>query len=325
MALLKIRGHGLVLILAILSFFAGMLTSPLLSLTNLLTCPTEPSTENYLHTSSPSSHSHSHSPSSSSSSSLISSLVEKPSESAQDWSMKDLLKFRTVCREGIAADSIKSLVLGKVFDGTSPFLAFPPELAKPYIKDKRIRGWGSTGSVFSRLLQEVKPKTILELGTYLGASAIHMAITSKSMLNHEVLILCVDDFRGWPGFRDKFKFDQINADVQLLYQFMQNVKTMNLTENILPLPFSTTSAMSSLCEWGVSFDLIEVDAAHDFHSAWADINMGFSLLRPGGVMFGHDYFTKLDNRGVGRAVDLFAKLKGLRVEPDGQHWILRGY
>ncbi|KAH7441594.1 hypothetical protein KP509_03G044900 [Ceratopteris richardii] len=200
---------------------------------------------------------------------------------------------------------------------------FPPELAKPYLRQKRIRGWGSTGTVFMRLLEEVRPKIILELGTYLGASALHMANLSKSMFDHDFLILCIDDFRGWPGFRDKFKFHQINGDVQLFYQFMQNVQTMNFTDNILPLPFSTTSAMSALCEWGVYADLIEVDAAHDFHSAWADINLGYSLLKPGGVMFGHDYFTKLDNRGVGRAVDLFAKLKGLRVEPDGQHWILR--
>lgn len=149
-----------------------------------------------------------------------------------------------------------------------------------------------------------------------------MATLSKS-IGLETLILCVDDFRGWPGFRDKFKFQQVHGDVKLLYQFLQNVQTMNLTESILPIPFSTSAAMAALCEWGVYADLIEVDAAHDFHSAWADINTGHAILRPGGVMFGHDYFTKADNRGVGRAVDLFAKVKGLRVEPDGQHWILR--
>ncbi|KAH7446576.1 hypothetical protein KP509_01G062900 [Ceratopteris richardii] len=244
-------------------------------------------------------------------------------ERVTDWSSTDLAIFRTKCGTPVPSEDVKTLVMTKIFDGSSPFLGFPPELAKPYLHEKRIRGWGSTGTVFKRLLEEVKPQIILELGTYLGASAIHMATLAKSMFDHQILILCVDDFRGWPGFRDKFKFHQINGNVQLLYQFMQNVQTMNFTDHILPLPFSTTSAMSALCEWGVYADLIEVDAAHDFHSAWADINLGYSLLRPGGIMFGHDYYTKLDNRGVGRAVDLFAKLKGLRVEPDGQHWILR--
>ncbi|KAI5073998.1 hypothetical protein GOP47_0012011 [Adiantum capillus-veneris] len=295
------RSHGFLLLLAVVFFLSGFLTSPLVS---LLKC-----------------------------SSPVKQLESLPPirihkaasalDPITDWSLTDLVLFRTKCGEPIRQEDAKTLLLNKVFDGISPFVEFPPELAKPYLREKRIRGWGSTGAVFARLVEEVKPKIILELGSYLGASAIHMATLAKSTFDHQVFIICVDDFRGWPGFRDKFKFHQTNGDVQLLYQFMQNVQTMNFTGNILPLPFSTTSAMSALCEWGVYADLIEVDAAHDFHSAWADINLGYSLLKPGGVMFGHDYYTKLDNRGVGRAVDLFARLKGLRVEPDGQHWILR--
>ena len=91
---------------------------------------------------------------------------------------------------------------------------------------------------------------------------------------------------------------------------------------VLPLSFSTASALRALCEWGVYADLIEVDAGHDFHSAWADINLAWAVLRPGGVMFGHDYFTSADDRGVRRAVTLFARVKGLAVWPHGQHWVL---
>lgn len=69
-------------------------------------------------------------------------------------------------------------------------------------------------------------------------------------------------------------------------------------------------------------DLIEVDAGHDFHSAWSDINRAHKLLRPGGVLFGHDYFTSYDNRGVRRAVDLFAKVHGFKVNTDGEHWVI---
>lgn len=90
----------------------------------------------------------------------------------------------------------------------------------------------------------------------------------------------------------------------------------------MPMPFSTGSALAALCEWGVYGDLIEVDAGHDFHSAWADINMAYAVLRPGGVLFGHDYFTAADERGVRRAVNLFARLKGLKVSANGEHWVL---
>ena len=68
--------------------------------------------------------------------------------------------------------------------------------------------------------------------------------------------------------------------------------------------------------------LLIVIYGHDFHSAWADINLAWAVLRPGGVMFGHDYFTSADDRGVRRAVTLFAKVKGLTIRPHGQHWVL---
>lgn len=187
---------------------------------------------------------------------------------------------------------------------------------------KKIKGWGSNGAVFENLVRQVKPRTIIEVGSFLGASATHMAELTRQ-LGLQTQILCVDDFRGWPGFLDRFKdLTMINGDVSLLYQFMQNVVAMNASGSVIPLPFSTGSVLDSLCEWGVYGDLIEVDAGHDFNSAWSDINRAYRILRPGGVLFGHDYFTSADNRGVRRAVNLFAQLNGFKVKVDGQHWIL---
>jgi hypothetical protein len=114
----------------------------------------------------------------------------------------------------------------------------------------------------------------------------------------------------------------LNGDVLLYYQFLQNVVTFNKTGLVLPVPFSSGSALMKLCEWGVWADLVEIDAGHDFLSAWSDINRGFRILRPGGVIFGHDYFTAADNKGVRRAVDLFAKIHGFKVNIDGQHWVI---
>jgi hypothetical protein len=114
----------------------------------------------------------------------------------------------------------------------------------------------------------------------------------------------------------------INGEVLLMSQFMQNLVSKNASESVLPLPFSSVSALVKLCEWGVYGDLIEVDAGHDFLSAWSDINRAYRVLRPGGVIFGHDYFTSADNRGVRRAVNLFARIHGLKIKLDGQHWVI---
>ena len=237
----------------------------------------------------------------------------------------DLITFHTECKsQEISADAVRKFLIDELFDGVSPFANFPPKGVKGLIQPQRIKGWGSERKVFRRLMEEVRPRVVIELGSFLGASATHMGGIAKE-LGFKTDIYCFDDFRGWAGFRtgDLADIKQQNGNVMLMNQFMQNVISRNMTDTILPLPFSTVSSLSSFCRWGIYADLIEVDASHDFHSAWSDINIAFRLLKPGGVIFGHDYFTGADKRGVRRAVDLFASLNDLQVEPDGQHWIYR--
>ncbi|XP_022757599.1 uncharacterized protein LOC111304870 [Durio zibethinus] len=213
-------------------------------------------------------------------------------------------------------------ILDRVFNGCSPYTNFPPPHLRSFLKQKRIKGWGSYGAVFEHLIKRVKPRVIIEVGTFLGASALHMVNVTRK-LSLQTQILCLDDFRGWPGFRDRFKdIKMINGDVLLLQQFMQNVVYFNATGSVLPVPFSRGSGLEKFCKWGITADLIEIDAGHDFISAWGDINRAFRILRPGGIIFGHDYFTAADNRGVRRAVNLFAQMNNLRIQTDDQHWVI---
>ncbi|WOL13073.1 hypothetical protein Cni_G21842 [Canna indica] len=240
----------------------------------------------------------------------------------------DLLRFRTQCADPIPQSEVLKTILDRVHDGKSPFDGFPtPETAALLLPPKaRPRGWGSTMPVFRDLIESVRPLTIIELGTFLGASALHMAAVAAN-LSLPAVILCVDDFRGWPGARVRFARDlprPRHGDSLLLHQFMAGVAAAGAEAEgrIVPVPFSTASALAALCEWGVYGDLIEVDAGHDFHSAWADINGAWAVLRPGGVLFGHDYYTAADDHGVRRAVTLFARVNGVQVRPHGQHWVL---
>ncbi|KAH6788588.1 hypothetical protein C2S51_003594 [Perilla frutescens var. frutescens] len=226
--------------------------------------------------------------------------------------------FPTQCSDPLTSLSVRQTLLHKVFGGESPWKGFPPPQVAPLLWKRWNKGWDSNAAVFRHLIEQVQPRVIIEVGTFLGASATHMAELTQGM-GLQTLIICIDDFRGWPGYYDQDKsMKMLNGDSMLLYQFMHNVDKSNATESILFLPFSTNTALSGLCEWGVYGDLIEVDAAHDFHSAWADINNAYKILRPGGVLFGHDYAWD----GVRKAVHSFARLNGLRVKLDDKHWVL---
>lgn len=234
--------------------------------------------------------------------------------------------FGAACAaEPVPPQLVRQTILDRLFNGTSPWHNFPPPHVSHLLRSSKIRGWGSTGAVFEHLIRRVRPKTIIEVGTFLGASALHMAELTRQLGLADTQIICVDDFRGWPGFQERFKdIKMLNGDATLMYQFMQNVVHADATERMVMVPFSSGSALEKLCELGINGDLIEVDAGHDFHSAWSDINRAYKLLSPaGGVLFGHDYFTAADNRGVRRAVNLFARLHNFRVQVDGQHWILQ--
>ncbi|KAL5062478.1 hypothetical protein RYX36_024215 [Vicia faba] len=235
----------------------------------------------------------------------------------------DSFRVKTQCANPIPQENIRETLINRFFNGISPFINFPPpHAAEKLRRSKEITGWGSNAPVFERLIRKVKPQIIVEVGTFLGASAVHMAELTQR-IGLKTHILCIDDFRGWAGFRDDFKnMEVLNGDVFLYFQFLQNVVTFNGTGSILPVPFSSVSALTKLCELGVRPDLVEIDAGHDFLSAWSDINWGFRILRPGGVIFGHDYFNGADNRGVRRAVKLFARIHNFNVKIDGGHWVI---
>ncbi|KAH7863273.1 hypothetical protein Vadar_015565 [Vaccinium darrowii] len=222
-----------------------------------------------------------HSLSSSQPTSIIPQSITGKNTSTPATECNDHYRFTTQCADPVPSKLVRQTILDRVFNGTSPYDNFPPAHASSLLRPSRIKGWGSTGAVFENLIRKVQPRTILEVGTFLGASAIHMAELASG-LGLKTQILCLDDFRGWPDFRNRFSdVKMVNGDVLLLYQFMQNVVHEKATESVLFVPFSTGSGLEKLCEWGVFGDLIEVDAGHDFHSAWSDINRAYKLLRPG--------------------------------------------
>lgn len=156
------------------------------------------------------------------------------------------------------------------------------------------QGWNSTSAAFEQCIEKINPKLIIEVGTWKGCSAIHMAQTCLKHYN-DFEIVCIDTFLGsvehWTIMREYLPPElRIHGRAHLYEQFITNVIHTNLTEYITPFPIDSINAALSLKHWNVQADLIYIDAGHEYDSVFADLSHYKDLVRPGGYLLGDDWF-----------------------------------
>lgn len=185
----------------------------------------------------------------------------------------------------------------------SPYKGFDPS---PYPPD--LQGWGSEDPIFHQAIAAIRPKLIVEVGTWKGASAINMARITRE-IGLDTQIICVDTWLGspehflaqQPGWRESLLMR--NGFPHLYYTFLGNVMREGFTDRIVPLPTTSENAAVILKAKGIQPDLVYIDAAHEEEPAYRDFKLYWDLLAPEGVLIGDDYQSW---EGVTRAADRFA-------------------
>ena len=155
-----------------------------------------------------------------------------------------------------------------------------------------LNDWGSTAPIFEELITKIKPKHIIEVGTWKGASAIHMAsLVKKHTLDCK--ITCVDT---WLGALE-FHLDPITPrDLKLVdgypsvyYQFLYNIREKGHDDIITAFPNTSSIAAWYFKAKNIKADLIYVDGSHEYPDVISDIHSYLPLLNDGGVLFGDDH------------------------------------
>ncbi len=207
----------------------------------------------------------------------------------------------------------------------SPYAGVPDDLL---LTD--LQGWGSSDSpVFAEVFRQLRPRTVVEVGTWKGRSAVHMAELARS-LDLEVFIVCVDT---WLGGLDHLLLDEWRGQLRMsegmpgIYKvFLANIVRAGLTERIVPFAQTSTTAAAFLLRCGVQVDLLHIDASHEEVDVLADCRAWWKLLRPGGVMIGDDYNAAVWP-GVVNAAHGFAREMGCPLQVGGpppyQKWVLQ--
>ncbi|MBX7144042.1 MAG: glycosyltransferase [Oligoflexia bacterium] len=189
-----------------------------------------------------------------------------------------------------------------------------------------LQGWGADHENFERVIERLKPSLIVEVGTWKGASAIHMA---KCAERHDIrpTILCVDTWLGalefWSDHKDPERYLSLNLNSgypTVYYQFLANVVHSGFSQQIIPFPVTAQIAAKFLAKHAVRADMIYIDASHDFEDVYADIAAYFGVLRVGGIIFGDDFDQYWPS--VKAAVRLFARINGLELRTCGRQWMI---
>lgn len=172
---------------------------------------------------------------------------------------------------------------------------------------KPAQGWTTAyypAAVKEFLLTKSEPVVIVEVGTWLGASAIQVADIIRDLGRNDV-ILCVDTWLGSP--EHFFSLPKKNGFPQIYRQFLQNIVDHNHTNRVLPIPLPSLQAadiLKTVLYSSRGADLIYIDAAHECLPVYMDILTYWHLLKPGGLMLGDDFTEHWP--GVKQAVKQFS-------------------
>ncbi len=189
-----------------------------------------------------------------------------------------------------------------------------------------VRGWGGDSGAFAKLIQSAKPRLIIEVGTWKGASALTMA---KEMDEAGVdgEILCIDTWLGalefWEDHKDPERFVAMECRhgyPQVYFRFLANVCHHGQTRRIVPFPLPACTAALWLMRRGVRAGLIYLDGSHEEEDVYQDLLDYHGLLEPGGMIFGDDWSWS----GVRAAVERFAAEEQLIIRHVEDKWVLGG-
>jgi len=173
---------------------------------------------------------------------------------------------------------------------------FPSICPKPRINCSRNKAEPRQQALFGDICSIVKPANILEIGSWMGASAMAWSIAS-SKYNPKSMVYCVDTWLGsvehfLSSCGDSWNIDKLSLDVygpSFFDDFLWNIWEHGCEEKILPFRAASSSALPFFAREGLTFDLVYVDGAHDAYSVFKDVTWGLKIVSSNGLLCGDDF------------------------------------
>lgn len=233
------------------------------------------------------------------------------------YSIKRIRPVPTAHRTSAAGGAVN---IRNLIHATDPYAGFDVS-ARPI----DLHGWGSDSPAFRQLLTELKPRLVVEVGTWKGGSAVQMAdIVAELALPTE--ILCIDTWLGalefWTDHADPERYQSLalkHGYPTVYYQFLANVVHRGHQSRIIPFPQTSQTGALWLRWFDLRAEMIYIDGSHEEEDVYADLIAYWEVLAPGGVIFGDDYVWD----SVRLAVERFAREQRAQAEFIADKWVFR--
>jgi predicted O-methyltransferase YrrM len=174
---------------------------------------------------------------------------------------------------------------------------------------------GSNAEIMAFLLLRLRPGSVCEVGSWLGASARFLA-----GFPFVERVICVDHWdrnrvENWvPGRHPEDWMDN-------MYEyFLANCLHAGVEKKIYPVRRDSVEGAKVLAAADETFDMIYLDAAHATDMVGKDLRNYLPLLRKGGLFCGDDWSFATEPENVRAAVSNYAKELNCGVLHYGNFW-----
>lgn len=185
----------------------------------------------------------------------------------------------------LAQQTIKTVTLNKIF---------PEEIEKSGIYLENFLGhWGNISieevCKICLIVKYLKPSKILEIGTYNGMTTLQMALNAPKDSTIFTLNLPENTEANFKllnidYYVSNYLRKHFNTEIGSYFKDRQDVNIVQLYGD---------SSLFDFDKLGCKFDLIFIDAGHDYSNVKCDTENAFRLINNNGIIMWHNYFDIL--------------------------------
>lgn len=184
---------------------------------------------------------------------------------------------------------------------------------KPNVPEHNFNWFGSeNAAALYQAIKERNPKYILEMGSWNGSGSTKFILQCAP----DAHLVCVDH---WSNDENDYVQEECSVEeirklwyqIEILFETFL-VNTWEYQDRLTPLKAKTKNGLPQLGKLNIPFDLIYIDAHHDYKSVLHDLEVSYKLW-PNATIIGDDYTWV----GVKQAAHEFAEKNNLEIVVEG--------